>query len=336
VAPWSALLAGTVFHLRGKHRAGEERGAQLPCVGQADDAAEEKLRTIVEHIPVAVWMTEAEASRVLFVNEAYAAIWGHRKQRFYADPASWLRQVHPEDAERVVQSLSGRGNSSGYEINYRILRDDGEVRYIRETGRRICAARDRSPRWVVGATDISSEMYVRDELHELNSRLREANLRLRESARLDGLTQCLNRSAFFDEAEKALQLGQRYGRCSAMVFFDLNNFKEVNDNFGHHVGDRALIAFAEHIKSRVRTTDELGRYGGDEFVALLRETDADQARQLLATLLPVVVDAEQGNSVILRFSAGVACSSEADVETVDDWMRSADAQMYHHKIRHNR
>lgn len=149
---------------------------------------------------------------------------------------------------------------------------------------------------------------------------------------MDNLTRCLNRAALLDEAEKSLQLEQRYRRSSTLVFFDMNNFKEVNDNFGHHVGDRALIAFAEQIKSRLRATDELGRYGGDEFIALLRETDSDQARQLLMSLPPVVLDNEDGSSIILRYSAGVACSDEAEIKTIDDWLRIADTHMYQHKL----
>jgi diguanylate cyclase (GGDEF)-like protein len=209
----------------------------------------------------------------------------------------------------------------------------GRERYIRETGRTLCDANGVPCYFISSALDISSEMAVRDELHGLNNLLREANQRLRENARRDNLTQCLNRSAFLDQAEKALHMQQRYGRSSTLIFFDLNDFKQLNDNFGHHIGDRGLIEFAEQIRARLRATDELGRYGGDEFVVLLRETDAEQAGQLLSSLLPVVIDAEDGNSIILRYSAGVACSNNADIESVDDWLRCADSQMYHQKMR---
>jgi diguanylate cyclase (GGDEF)-like protein/PAS domain S-box-containing protein len=279
-----------------------------------------------------VWIF-SPARHLLFVNDAQEALSGRSKEKLYANPNSYLELIHPDDSEHVEKILQARQYGESYAMNYRILRDDGEIRYVRELGKSICDTNGNLLYHITSAMDISSELLVRDELHELNSRLREANLRLRESVRLDGLTRCLNRTALFDEAEKALLLERRYERSSTLVFFDLNNFKEVNDNFGHHVGDRGLIAFAEQIKARLRTTDELGRYGGDEFVALLRETDADQAMQLLATLPPVVVDDENGSSIILRFSAGVACSSEPDIDTVDDWLRIADGQMYNQKVR---
>lgn len=297
-------------------------------------AAEETFRTIAEHVPAMIWVSTPE-TRVLFVNRAHDTIWGRSRESVYADPDSNLRMIHPADLDRVLQCRAARDRSGDYEINYRIVRDDGEVRYIRDIGRGICDERGQLQYVISSAMDITSEMHVRDEMHELNSKLREANLLMQENARLDSLTLCLTRSAIFEAAEKALQVAQRYGRVSTLVFFDLNDFKEINDNFGHHIGDRGLVAFAEQIKTRLRTTDDLGRYGGDEFVALLRETDAEQARRLLSSLTPVVVDAGEGRSVIVRFSAGVACSNEPGIETVDDWMRSADDHMYLHKARHN-
>jgi len=292
---------------------------------------EQKLMDIVDQVPVIVWM-QSPAEHLLFVNNAYENIAGRSKESVYANPASYLELVHPEDLPRLLRFRSRDNHDKQYELNYRLLRDDGEIRYVREMCKGIHDEYGNLLHCIASVMDISSEMVVRDELHELNSRLREANLRLQESAKMDNLTRCLNRGAVLDEAEKSLQLDQRYGRTSTLVFFDMNNFKEVNDNFGHHVGDRALIAFAEQIKSRLRTTDELGRYGGDEFIALLRETDSDQARQLLATLPPVVLDNENGSSIILRYSAGVACSNEEGIKTIDDWLRIADTHMYQHKL----
>ena len=303
----------------------ERKRSELLLRGQ-----EEQLTAIVERLPVAVRML-SPSDDLMFVNSASEQLFGRSKEQIYADPRCFEQLIHPDDIERVLLVMM-RGKTDGnYELNYRVLRDDGDIRYIREQGTGVFDECGKRIYQLCSATDISGEMIVREELHDLNSRLREANLRLGESVRLDSLTGCLNRAALLDEADKALQLAQRYERSSALVFFDLNNFKAVNDNFGHHIGDRCLIAFAEQIKTRLRTTDELGRYGGDEFVALLRETDAEQARKLIATLAPIVLDDGRGSSIILRFSAGVACSDVADIQTVDEWLRIADVQMYRQK-----
>lgn len=291
---------------------------------------EEQLTAIVERLPVAVRML-SPSDDLMFVNSASEQLFGRSKEQIYADPRCFEQLIHPDDVERALPVMM-RGKIEGnYELNYRVLREDGEIRYIREQGTGLFDEHGKRIYQLCSATDISGEMIAREELHALNSRLREANLRLGESVRMDSLTGCLNRAALLDEAEKALHLAQRYQRSSALVFFDLNNFKAVNDNFGHHIGDRCLVAFAEQIKARLRTTDELGRYGGDEFVALLRETDAEQARKLISTLAPIVLDDGRGSSIILRFSAGVACSDIADIHTVDEWLRIADVQMYRQK-----
>ncbi|MFT3929987.1 MAG: diguanylate cyclase [Spongiibacteraceae bacterium] len=294
-----------------------------------------KFAAIAAQVPVAVWLLSPDY-QIIFANDALETLTGYSKESFFADSRRYFNLIHPEDAERVREAMQVHGIERNYEINYRIIRDDGEIRCIRQLGRGVYDSHGKLLYSVASAMDISSEMAARDELHELNSRLREANLRLCESVRLDGLTRCLNRVALFDEAEKALMLARRYQRISTIIFFDLNDFKDINDNFGHHVGDRALVAFAEQIKARLRTTDELGRYGGDEFVVLLRETDADQAVQLISTLPPIIVDNEDGSSIIVRYSAGIACSDDEAIESVDDWLRIADGLMYRQKGRQYR
>lgn len=306
--------------------------SQYIMAEQIAQSAHAKFAAIAAQVPVAVWLLSPDY-QIIFANDALETLTGCTKEVFFANPRRYFDLMHPEDVDRVRQAMRAHAIESNYEINYRILRDDGEMRYIRQLGRGVYDSHGKLLYSVASAMDISSEMIARDELHELNSRLRETNLRLCESVRLDGLTRCLNRVALFDEAEKALMLARRYQRISTVIFFDLNNFKEVNDGFGHHVGDRALIAFAEQIKARLRTTDELGRYGGDEFVVLLRETDAEQAAQLVATLPPVVVDNGDGSSIILRYSAGIACSDDSEIESVDDWLRIADGLMYRQKAR---
>ncbi|MET0379947.1 MAG: diguanylate cyclase [Spongiibacteraceae bacterium] len=293
------------------------------------ETAEQRFHRLVENLPASVCMLSADLSRVLYINEAFEVIWGEPRASLYANPARFLELVHPEDRERVESVYIGQ--AADWEISYRILRADGEIRHVRDAGHGVFDERGTLLYFTNNVIDVTHGMAVREEFRDLNIRLQEANLRLTENARLDGLTGCLNRSAFFDEAAKAMQIDTRYGRNSTLIFFDLNQFKEVNDSFGHHIGDRALVAFAEQIRSRLRNTDELGRYGGDEFIALLRETDSEQALGLLATLTPVVVDAGGGHSLILRYSAGIAALTDPEVNSVDDWIRVADSKMYHAK-----
>ena len=102
-------------------------------------------------------------------------------------------------------------------------------------------------------------------------RAREAALRL---ARFDPLTGLYNRAHFFASMERELRLAERAGRGFAVLMLDLDGLKPVNDTFGHHYGDRLLQGVTEVIQHSVRATDTPARYGGDEFVILLPDTDA--------------------------------------------------------------
>jgi diguanylate cyclase (GGDEF)-like protein/PAS domain S-box-containing protein len=295
--------------------------------------SEQHFRYVVENLPTVVWMLAPNLSQVFYVNEAFETIWGQSRDALRADPRSFLGLIHPEDTDHVLQVYTG--GKSHWDICYRVVRVDGYIRHVRDIGRAVFDEHGKLQYFTSSHVDITNETRVREEFRDLNFRLHEANLRLIESARMDSLTGCLNRGAFLEEAEKAIQIDTRYGRNSTLVFFDLNDFKQINDSFGHHVGDRALAAFADQIRQRLRSTDELGRYGGDEFIVLLRETDAAQARALVESLSPVVVDVERGQSLIVRYSAGVAPISDLESASVADWVRLADDQMYRHKQQRN-
>jgi diguanylate cyclase (GGDEF)-like protein/PAS domain S-box-containing protein len=298
------------------------------------ELSEQRFQHMVENLSTVIWMLTPDLSRVLYVNEAFETIWGLPRQTLYANPLCFFDLIHPDDLARVAQAYSG--SEREWEVSYRILRPDGEQRHLRDIGRGVFDERGELLYFTSNSIDVTAETAVREEFRDLNMRLQEANLLLKQSARIDSLTGCLNRAALIDEAAKAMQIDTRYGRNSTLVFFDLNDFKQINDSFGHHIGDRALMAFADQIRARLRNTDELGRYGGDEFIALLRETDIEQAQALVETLLPVVVETDDGNSVIVRYSAGIAPINDPSIESVDDWIRVADHQMYSQKMQRSR
>lgn len=96
----------------------------------------------------------------------------------------------------------------------------------------------------------------------------------------DSLTNLFNRRRFLEELESRLALAQRYGTHGALLFLDLDNFKSINDTFGHHMGDEILVQFAHLLQNRIRKTDVLARLGGDEFAVLLTHVDVQQAESI--------------------------------------------------------
>lgn len=123
--------------------------------------------------------------------------------------------------------------------------------------------------------------------HELEQRieaatreLREAKARAEEEARIDPLTGLYNRRAFMERATDELRRARRYGASLSLVMIDLDHFKSINDRWGHAMGDRVLVAFAEILKQHMRGVDVVARIGGEEFIMLMTEAGYADATQV--------------------------------------------------------
>lgn len=169
--------------------------------------------------------------------------------------------------------------------------------------------------------------------HEDITERRRAEERLRYQAFHDSLTNLANRQLFVDRLEQALARAERLESIVAVLFMDLDNFKIVNDSFGHEVGDRLLVAVAERFKSRLRQKDTLARFGGDELVILLEDvegpTDAGRMAERIIEELrkPFYLN---GHEILTSTSIGISLRDSADV-SVDEMLRNADTAMYHAK-----
>jgi diguanylate cyclase (GGDEF)-like protein len=147
----------------------------------------------------------------------------------------------------------------------------------------------------------------------------------------DPLTGIYNRRRFAAELERELAAAERYGGGGALLILDLDEFKLVNDSRGHRAGDELLVAVARAIQGRVRTTDIVGRLGGDEFGIILSHADRDQALATAEELRSVVgaaVDARAGATTVTT-SVGVAAFGQGiESRGVEGLVSNADAAMY--------
>ena len=112
-----------------------------------------------------------------------------------------------------------------------------------------------------------------DDLAQRNQELKDALAQVQELARLDSLTQCLNRRAMTEALEREIQRNDRYGISFGVIMLDLDHFKSINDTYGHGAGDAVLIATASRLRARLRTSDSLARWGGEEFLCLVMHVD---------------------------------------------------------------
>ena len=157
----------------------------------------------------------------------------------------------------------------------------------------------------------------------------EGEARLRHMADHDALTGLFNRRRFEEELERHIARGRRYGMTGALLMLDLDGFKQVNDNHGHRIGDRVLTAVAAVLRHRLRESDVIARFGGDEFAVLMPVGGATRAREL-AKLLSSAVHSDVGTPAgPLSASVGIAVLDESS--TPDDLLSRADDAMYAEK-----
>lgn len=158
-------------------------------------------------------------------------------------------------------------------------------------------------------------------------RLRRALLNEQALARTDFLTGALNARAFAERAQREISRARRYGHALTVAYIDLDDFKRVNDRFGHSYGDEVLRTVARAIQSHLRDTDSLARVGGDEFVVLLPETSAEQGERVLSKLQFVVAESMTGREAGVTFSIG-AVAFDPPPPDVDAVIKASDAAMY--------
>ena len=154
------------------------------------------------------------------------------------------------------------------------------------------------------------EIVVLATISLLTSSLREHHLQAEYMASYDSLTGVNNRNSFFLLAQHIVHEATRYKRPFTLAFFDLDNFKLVNDRKGHLEGDNALKLVADVMRANLRQADIVARFGGDEFVVLLPETDDSTAESVLRKLQSKLLDAMKDNNWPITFSIGaVTCNS---------------------------
>lgn len=161
----------------------------------------------------------------------------------------------------------------------------------------------------------------------LLSALRSAVEREKEFARADTLTGALNSRLFFELTQLEIDRLRRYERPFTVVYIDLDNFKTVNDKFGHLTGDQALRTVVTYSKQHLRSTDVIARLGGDEFGLLLPETSQEPARVALSNLQRGLLEEMRQHNWPITFSLGVLTCSVAP-PTTEEVVRMADELMY--------
>jgi len=249
--------------------------------------------------------------RILFVSNACEQLLGYSVEELIGTLIT--DYVHPDDLEATWVSINRVMNAQPHvDYHNRYIRKDGEVAYILW-----------SARW---SDVLNARLGVARDV----TALRQAEEKLRFLAHHDPLTQLTNRSLFNDRLESALRSARRHQGTLALLFLDINDFKKINDAYGHSAGDRILCVVARRLEGCLRDTDTAARMGGDEFTVLLTEIRSGAVSRKIDQILAVMAEPlgpEFGDIRMPSCSIGVACYP-ADGEDADSLLNHADKEMY--------
>jgi diguanylate cyclase (GGDEF)-like protein len=214
----------------------------------------------------------------------------------------------------------------------RIGRASGPTMLPRQTGSLEVVQLTRALRSLLRRIGFAEERTKEAELRASENALqfKDDIDKLRHLADTDYLTDLMNRRAFLAAADDAMEFSQRYKRSMATLMIDIDHFKKINDVYGHAAGDAAIKRIAELISQNIRGTDKAARFGGEEFIVLLREVDEATAR-LLADRIRAAIEREVigvgSKNIAATVSIGIALLGDADRD-VQDLIERADQGLY--------
>ena len=157
-------------------------------------------------------------------------------------------------------------------------------------------------------------------------KIMQMNRELKDMSETDQLTEIYNRRVVLEKIEEYAELSKRYQTPFSLAMVDIDHFKAINDNFGHNVGDVVLRQLADHVKSRLRSTDIFGRWGGEEFIILVPNDAGDGAYMLVESLRKHTEEFAFATVGKVTFSAGISVYKEGDSDI--DLIKKADDALY--------
>jgi diguanylate cyclase (GGDEF)-like protein/PAS domain S-box-containing protein len=294
------------------------------------EEAGSRLQVLVEHVPAAVYIDLADpdvsdGGRLAYMSPQITGILGYRPDELVDDPELWPSRIHPDDRAAAIAAYEEHWQTGEpLRAEYRMLARDGTEVWVRDEAYGMPddnqSGRQMSQGLLIDITDrkrLESKL-IHDALH-------------------DPLTGLANRVLLRDHLERALARQGRSGGTVALLFVDLDDFKRVNDSYGHAAGDQMLAQIAGRLVGAVRADDVVGRQSGDEFAVLLGQVHGEDeaiasAERILGELRrPIQLGAW---SIVVGGSIGIALTSARGAPesergaAAEELLTQADAAMY--------
>ena len=285
--------------------------------------SEIRYRSLFEQSGDAIFLLQAngpEAGKILSANKVACRMHGYTKKELLN--LSIFSLHTQESAAKALKRLKRIVNGETLRFEVMHKRKDGTVFPVEVSaalmkigGKKLILAIDRN---------ISKRRRAEEERDKLIKELKHIS-------RIDGLTGLLNRQYLDKRLDEEIKRAKRYGNPLSMIMFDIDNFKKVNDTYGHLIGDKILQKTAETIKKTLRDTDIAGRFGGDEFVLILVQTDINVGKQVAERLRDRIkksrVPVRKDQFISFSISTGI-CQYDNKMKSVDEFISKTDKAMY--------
>ena len=265
-----------------------------------------------------VWDCDLAHRKIIF-SDRFKEMCGYDTADLPEDIDELDQHIHPEDLPRVREDRFAHldGHTPTYATEHRVRCKDGSWKWLLTRGLVISRDAQGKPLRMIGThTDITNR--------------KQAEALIWQQANYDGLTGLPNRQMLRDRLEQDIRKCKRDGQSVAVMFIDLDHFKEVNDTLGHDHGDLLLVEAAHRIRHCVRESDTVARLGGDEFTVVLPELDKlPRVEQIAQDIIAVLAEVFQLGSERAYVSASIGITFYPDDATViEDLFKQADQAMY--------
>ncbi|ALC17247.1 sensor diguanylate cyclase, PAS domain-containing [Desulfuromonas soudanensis] len=273
--------------------------------------------TILEDFPALIWRAGLD-THCNYFNRTWLEFTGRPLEMELGD--GWTEGVHPDDFQECVDTyLEAFAAQRPFSMEYRLRRYDGEYRWILDIGRPFFDPEGEFAGYIGSCFDITDKKLAEEQIRTL--------------AYYDPLTSLPNRTLFQDRLNLALAQARRDGGKMAVLFLDLDRFKNINDTLGHPCGDLLLQQVAERLKTCTREGDTVARFGGDEFVILLPKVADDRPAAMVSEkILKLFESPFQLGERTLRTSTSIGyVLYPEDGQTCEDLLKHADSAMYRAK-----
>jgi diguanylate cyclase (GGDEF)-like protein/PAS domain S-box-containing protein len=287
---------------------GEGRLGNLPLCNEA----------LTRMAPVGIMQVDAQWN-CMFVNDQLCDFTGMQPEEFYG--IRWFDVIHHDEVGRVLEAIRTRlSQGLMYEGQYRLCSPLGVATGVKCRVKGLYSSVHLFDGFIATFTDISDQLRLESSLRKISE--------------TDTLTGLMNRRHFMDHAQSLLCSRRDTGNF-ALLYIDLDGFKQVNDTLGHDRGDLLLKEAAQRLKGCLRATDAVARIGGDEFIVLMQVSNQQNeemiqiAQQLIDMMAKAFSLADQ--QVYISASIGVAVTSYGDDKSLDQIIKEADLALYHAK-----